>query len=638
MKLPLKERALWPVAILALIVVLVVLAVLQYRWTQELNDAARDRMRANLQSSMLGLRDDFGRELTALSLALQADSRPQDLHATAYTYAQRLDAWKRTSAHADLLGKVYLWQDAAGPRPRLLGLDLEQHSFEPVPWPSELADIERPIRTFSADVAELRAPAHPEGGRGRNFLFRFPGRAGMPQLPWTIDESAPALIHAMFRQSGKGNAPTVDWVFIELNTAAIEQQIFPELAQRYFGDSAGLVYDVAVLDRTSDNHVLYSSNPKFGNGPHIPTDGRINLFGPPLGAAGGANRPVTFVRPELAGPAGPQPGPRQWQGFFVHAGGLRIEPFRLSPHPGTWELIVRHRKGSLEAAIAALRYRHLAISFGVLLVLAVTLAMIIVATRRAQRLAQLQMDFVAGVSHELRTPLAVISSAADNIADGIIQDRAKLARYGAVIRKQSCQLTQLVEQLLLFAATRRERIEYTLAPVAPSEILQAALSDSAELVRAAGFTVEQQIAPDLPLVSVDLPAVSHCLQNLIANAVKYGGETRWIGVRAYFAEGKRGREVRIEVRDRGMGIAPADLPRIFDPFYRSPAVVGAQIHGTGLGLALARGVAAAMNGELTVESESGKGSTFTLALPAAVAPEGAPAEQGIGAAAESRNT
>jgi signal transduction histidine kinase len=225
---------------------------------------------------------------------------------------------------------------------------------------------------------------------------------------------------------------------------------------------------------------------------------------------------------------------------------------------------------------------------------------------------------VAGVSHELRTPLAVITSAAENIADGIIGDTLKLRRYGTVIRNQSHQLTDLVEKILMFAATRQERYKLALQPVPPAELVQRALASSAELIRGAGFTVEREVEPDLPAVQVDVAAVTHCLQNLIANAVKYGGQDRWIGVCARQAEtGKNGREVQISVQDRGMGIEASDLPRIFDPFFRGAHVIAAQIHGTGLGLSLAKRIAEAMGGSLSVTSKPGQGSTFVLHLPCA---------------------
>jgi signal transduction histidine kinase len=110
-------------------------------------------------------------------------------------------------------------------------------------------------------------------------------------------------------------------------------------------------------------------------------------------------------------------------------------------------------------------------------------------------------------------------------------------------------------------------------------------------------------------------AVSQCVENLITNAIKYSRDDRWVGIRARLVEEDKGeRLVQISVSDHGIGIGPEDLPHIFEPFYRSPSVRRAQIHGTGLGLALAKQVAESMGGTLTVQTEPGRGSTFTLSL------------------------
>jgi signal transduction histidine kinase len=222
------------------------------------------------------------------------------------------------------------------------------------------------------------------------------------------------------------------------------------------------------------------------------------------------------------------------------------------------------------------------------------------------------------VSHELRTPLTVISSAADNIAQGIVQGREQLTEYGSVIGLHVRQLSALVEQILLFAATNRGQPRLTLRTLDVSDIVDATLSSTEGLIRAAQFTVERDVSPDLPPVTGDLLVLSQLLQNLITNALKYGREQRWLRVRATAVDqGVTGKEVQISISDRGMGIHESDLPRIFDPFYRSPSATAAQIHGTGLGLTLARRMAEAMKGQLTVTSEPGKGSTFTLHLPSA---------------------
>ena len=240
----------------------------------------------------------------------------------------------------------------------------------------------------------------------------------------------------------------------------------------------------------------------------------------------------------------------------------------------------------------------------------------------AVQLARLQMDFVTSISHELRTPLAVIRSAAENIADGVVGSKEQLARYGAVIRNQSRQITDLVNEILLFASTRNVKDRYTLRPLQVSEIIDQALENTAELVRESGFVVERHVEPELPLILGDRSALTQCVQNLIGNAIKYGGPARWIGIRASSGESRipHHSEIQISVQDHGMGIDRSELPHIFEPFYRSPAVSAAQIHGTGLGLPLARSIAEAMNGKLTVESKLGVGSIFTLHLPVAKHP------------------
>ncbi|HTP67586.1 MAG TPA: ATP-binding protein [Dongiaceae bacterium] len=237
----------------------------------------------------------------------------------------------------------------------------------------------------------------------------------------------------------------------------------------------------------------------------------------------------------------------------------------------------------------------------------------------AIQLAKLQMEFVASVSHELRTPLAVLNSAADNIADGLVTGKPEIQRYGAVIRTQSRHMSELVDQILLFASLEDRSARYFFESLSVNQILDEAQHRTKELVEGRGFVLERRVEPDLPPVTGDLSALTQCLQNLIGNAVKYGGERKWIGLHASQGPSANGAglEVRISVADHGMGIDRSDLPHIFDPFYRSPRVINMQIHGTGLGLSLARRIAETMGGTLTVISEISVGSSFTLHLPAA---------------------
>jgi signal transduction histidine kinase len=411
----------------------------------------------------------------------------------------------------------------------------------------------------------------------------------------------------------KGQAPQAAWIILELDPTLIQQHLLPELAQRYFGGPQGLTFDVAVVRNDDRAQILYSSNAQLSGKAAGMPDAEMPLFGP-IGA------PII----NGFGPAGSPhaPAPDMHRPDFGPGGPIRLDALPLRTPGGDWRLVVKHRKGSLEAAVTSLFRRNLAISSGILLVLAATMTMIVIATRRAQKLARLQMEFVAGVSHELRTPLAVINSAAENIADGIIDNKQRLARYGNVIRKQTRQLTQLVEQILLFAATQNGGQQFAIKVIDPREVIDQALANTEELTQASGFEVERHIDEDVPLVRGDVMALSQCVQNLITNAIKYSGESRWIAVRASAGEHNgHHREVLIAVEDHGMGIAKSELHRIFDPFYRSPSATAAQIHGTGIGLSLAKKIAEAMCGQITVYSEPGKGSSFVLHLPAATAEE-----------------
>jgi len=232
------------------------------------------------------------------------------------------------------------------------------------------------------------------------------------------------------------------------------------------------------------------------------------------------------------------------------------------------------------------------------------------------QLAKLQIEFVASVSHEMRTPLAVISSAADNLADGLVDGKAALQKYGAIIRHQSRNMSELVNQILLFASTEDRENRYTLEALEIAPLIDSILVGSEAVIREAGFSIDCQIEPNLPLATGDVSGVSQCLHNLIGNAVKYGGDDRRILLRAFSAKEEHvgGREIRISVSDHGIGIDSSELAHIFDPFYRSPRVHAAQIHGTGLGLSLAKRIAESMGGRLSVVSELSVGSTFTLHL------------------------
>jgi signal transduction histidine kinase len=284
-----------------------------------------------------------------------------------------------------------------------------------------------------------------------------------------------------------------------------------------------------------------------------------------------------------------------------------------------WQLLVRHQAGSIEAVVSRARWQNLATSLGILLLILATIATLVRFSRRAQKLAELQMNFVAGVSHELRTPLAVIRTAAFNLRDKIATRPEQVERYGALIHNESEKLEALVEQVLRFSSARAGHAIRAREPVAVETLIEEALRSSSAAIAASKCVLEKQIDPGLPLVLADQLAMKHALQNLVENALKYGTErNNWIGVFASLAPHKNGAAaVEIRVADRGPGIPADEQDQIFDPFFRGRRALEDQIHGTGLGLNLVKKIVEAHDGTIRVKSDPENGTEFVMSIPAA---------------------
>jgi signal transduction histidine kinase len=578
------------VGVLALI--LIALAILQGRWTAEVSQALRERMEINLHTAVARFRRDFNLQLLRICGAFQPP--PGSLSpATLKFYADRYDDWMSASARPDLIAGLLVWQRDTD---TLLRLDPAAERFTPSPWPPGLEGFRHAMA-----ASERAAGTHaPFGPRGRN---------------WLLDEQARVLFHPFVAapppaaNSPAAAARSSGAVIIELNMDFIWQRLVPELIGRYFRGPKVSEYRVAVIGGDHPPTVFYESMPALHNQPPVTGDVVENLVG----------RVRDVVQRHAAAEersAFPESGEAARNGTRMGALGARPAYLAVSNPGGSgaaWRLVVRHRSGSVEAAVANLRHRNLFVSFGILLLLAVSMTLIVVSAQRAQRLAALQMDFMAGVSHELRTPLAVICSAGENLADGVVGAPEQVKDYGALIRDEGRRLSEMVGQLLTFAANQAGRRAYQHLPLDMRTVVDAALAALQPSLDSARAVVEKQLDSDVPLVLGDPSALERCVRNLVSNAVKYGGASPWIGVRLRRTEAG---EVLVAVADRGLGIDPEDLPHIFEPFYRGKNGSATQAHGTGLGLSLAKDIAEAMGGRVSVRTTRGQGSEFTLHLPA----------------------
>jgi signal transduction histidine kinase len=224
--------------------------------------------------------------------------------------------------------------------------------------------------------------------------------------------------------------------------------------------------------------------------------------------------------------------------------------------------------------------------------------------------------------------VSVIGTAASNLADGVVADPARVRKYGETIQGESRRLAETVERVLQLAGIAAGSAARAKAPVSVAEIVSQSIAACRPEIDGRGVTVELSLPDALPPVQGDPGALRSALQNLISNAVKYGGEARWVRVSAAPMTGSKPRRdgaaqaashVAISVADRGLGITADDRRHIFEPFYRGREAVSRQIQGSGLGLNLVARIAEAHGGKVEVTSEPGKGSTFTLVLPTAPA-------------------
>lgn len=542
--------------------ILIALAALQIHWTDQVSHADRDRLRANLDTAVSQFQRDFYLQLLRICWAFRvSDMGPESAVLTGY--ADRYDDWKNASAYPAIIAGLFFWD---APHARLLRLNPRSEKFELAQWPPEFGSLRQRLR-------RVRSAALSEDS---------------PQPHWILDEQSYALIHPFPAPPGGRSR----YVIVQLSSNFLWHRLAPELTARYFGASASSRYTVAVIGRENPIAALYRSSPSLAG--RTPATGDI--------VANLVPQPETDIFDPVMD--------------REHSGRSYFPLARLDSAGQQWKLVVWGSSGSVEAAVRALHRRNLIVSFGVLLLLAAALSLVIVSAQSAHRLARAQIDFVAGVSHELRTPLTVICSAADNLADGMLAGSERVREYGSLIRDQGRRLSHIVNEVLSFAAGQAGRRVYRREPLDVANVIEIALANVRTEIQSQNVAVEKNIGKDLPQVIGDPSALGECIQNLVSNAIRYGGEARWVRIRASRQHGRTREQVVVSVEDRGIGIPPRDLPHVFEPFYRGANATEAQIHGTGLGLALARGIAKAMGGRLTVKSTIGKGTQFTLSLPA----------------------
>lgn len=224
---------------------------------------------------------------------------------------------------------------------------------------------------------------------------------------------------------------------------------------------------------------------------------------------------------------------------------------------------------------------------------------------------RLRAEFVANVSHELKTPLTSILGFVETLREGAVEDPENRLKFLQIIETQSKQLHALIEDLLLLS-----RVESSNEPLKLESFELAGFLDKMKevftpLIKEKKLVWKTELSPKDLKISAEPSSFGRALSNLLDNAVKYNRSDGQITVKAI----REGGSVKIQVSDTGCGILPADLPRIFERFYRADKSRSRELGGSGLGLSIAKHIVERHSGRLEARSIPQEGSTFTLTLP-----------------------
>jgi signal transduction histidine kinase len=235
----------------------------------------------------------------------------------------------------------------------------------------------------------------------------------------------------------------------------------------------------------------------------------------------------------------------------------------------------------------------------------------------AQRQQAFYRNFIHNVSHELKTPLTVIQGHAAKLGDtGLIRSAADREGWQASVRiiaDEAKRLTQLVDNLLTLARLESPNFTLDRAPLNFGALLEDAILQLSDLAEKRQMALSLNLTPGLPRLDGDRARLKQVVLNLLDNALKYTPAGGSVTVTAHADAATH--QIVCAVQDTGEGIPAEDLPHIFDKLYRARRAQGRPVEGSGLGLTIAQQIVRAHGGELTVQSELGAGSTFTLTLP-----------------------
>ena len=618
-------------------IALVTLAVLQYKWLGSVSDAEKERLEESLAASSENFVAEFNRNFSEVQGAFRIQITDREI-GLEEPIGVAWNKWLRTSVHTDLVDSVYLIREFGSQTPSVFVYEPDPGMLQDIIPDHEIRSwIEKQSSDKMANVRRVSLHSRPDFGE-QSFI------------------SVPVQLIDMVRVRNADSNKNIevrmsldhsdDMILIKLDDDFIKQEMIPGIARTYFTESFDDQYQLSIVDNKENSYVYYTSD-SSGEVKHPDFSSNLDQFNfstvlmlgeddisrrrafpdsaKAISFSFGSKVTDTALDTNVSSEG-------RWESHFMSENISSIEINNLSRTssppdslvtssvagmlaPSTWQLWLSFKQGSLDAFVNQTRNRNLAISFGILGILGISVVMIVMYSQRSRDLAEQQMLFVAGVSHELRTPLAVIRSAAENLSEGVVQDENRKKEYAGLMLKEGRRLSDMVDQIMEFSGIQTGKRVYNFTSVNIEEFLESVKLECKHLLEDRGMNLEYSVNTKTKQVQADPDALFLSVSNLISNAIKFSGDSKKVFLKLDDVSFKGKDALRIQVQDFGIGIPEGEQKEIFKPFFRGKKPVDEQVKGNGIGLSLVQKVAVAHRGEISVKSKESEGSVFSFVIP-----------------------
>lgn len=625
-----------------MILALISLAMLQYRWLGSVSEAEKKRLQEGLDASIENFIADFNEAFALLKsdFQIQVTNTEPDW---AGQLNERFEDWKLNTVTPDLLEHVYVVRKTKERGETTINVFTLKDGVLKAAEPDE--DLEDWLDSYYLNIA----PDEPTQTLGN-----------LPDFQQNSFISLPIKQMNMMQVTTPGTNNDIqlrlnvelldDMVVLDLNDEYIRNTMIPAIAKRYFSESFEDQYHVAILKNGEPKEFYYNNSPGAAfsetaftadlSRPFVTSfvfldndTEEMDHSGFPTNEAFEFSLKKTVSQTEnildslisadqissinvISSSSSDFKIRKADSGKMLS---MKQDTTITASYPGlyrskSWQIWLDFKSGSLDKFVAKTRNRNLAISFGILAILGISVVLIVIFSQRSQDLAEQQMLFVAGVSHELRTPITVIRSAAENLKEGVVQTDERRKEYADLMLNEGRRLSEMVDQIMEFSGIQTGKRVYNFSEIVIDDLMNDVLREIKPVLEKHGMQLKFSNNVPKPTIYADRDALYLCISNLLHNAIKFSGESKNISL-TIDEERLRKKGLAIMVKDSGIGIPENEQKDIFKPFFRGKQTVENQVKGNGIGLSLVKKVAEAHKGEVRVHSEVGAGSMFLIMLP-----------------------